>query len=77
MSQSHVPRLTQPGFDALVDYTFNCGTGNFDHSMLLKLVNAGNMVHAAQEFERWDRVGGKVVAGLLRRRVAEAALFAS
>ena len=72
----HVP-LTQAEFDSLVDFTFNCGAGNFDHSTLLKLVNAGDMVHAAEEFEKWDKCGGKVVAGLLRRREAEAALFAA
>src|SRR5258708_6178734 len=70
----HVP-LTQQQFDALVDFTFNCGSGNFDHSTLLKLVNAGDMEHAALEFEKWDRCGGKEVAGLLRRRKAEEAEF--
>jgi lysozyme len=73
----HTPLLTQQEFDALVDFTFNCGCGNFDHSTLLKLVNAGDMAHAAEEFEKWDKCGGKVVAGLLRRREAEAAMFAA
>lgn len=70
----HVP-LTQGEFDALVDFVFNCGAGNFEHSTLLKLVNAGDMEHAALEFERWDRAGGTVVAGLLRRRQTETELF--
>jgi lysozyme len=72
----HVP-LTQGEFDALVDFVFNCGVGNFEHSTLLKLVNAGDMNHAAGEFEKWDHCGGVVVAGLLRRRVAEDAEFVS
>ena len=63
--------LTQGEFDACVDFTFNCGCGNFDHSTLLKLINAGDMEHAANEFEKWDRAGGNIVAGLLRRRLAE------
>lgn len=63
--------LTQHEFDALVDFTFNCGAGNLDHSTLLKLVNTGDFAHAANEFERWDKAGGKVFAGLLRRRLAE------
>jgi lysozyme len=67
--------LTQAEFDSCVDFTFNCGCGNFDHSTLLKLINAGDMAHAAEEFAKWDKCGGKVVAGLLRRRAAEAALF--
>jgi lysozyme len=67
--------LTQDEFDALVDFTFNCGVGNFIHSTLLALVNAGKMDQAAKEFERWDKAGGVVVAGLLRRRIAEEAEF--
>jgi lysozyme len=68
-------QITQPEFDALVDFTFNCGAGNFDHSTLLSLVNKGDFMHAANEFEKWDKAGGKVVAGLLRRRKAEAEIF--
>jgi lysozyme len=62
---------TQGEFDGLTDFTFNCGRGNFDHSTLLKLVNEDDMADAAEQFERWDKVDGKVVAGLLRRRLAE------
>jgi lysozyme len=63
--------LSQGEFDGLVDFCFNCGAGNFKSSTLLKLVNAGDMEDAAKEFEKWDHAGGVVVAGLLRRRVAE------
>jgi lysozyme len=69
--------LTQGEFDALVDFTFNCGRAALDHSTLLELVNQGNMEAAAEQFERWDKVGGKEVAGLLRRRQAERAEFES
>ncbi|WP_420239069.1 lysozyme [Telmatobacter bradus] len=69
--------LTQPEFDALVDFTFNCGCGNFDHSHLLALVNQGDMQAAAQEFDKWDKCGGQVMAGLLRRREAEQSEFDS
>ena len=69
--------LTQNEFDALVDFTFNCGACNFENSTLLKLVNADNMEAAALEFEKWDHCGGKVIAGLLRRRQAEERLFNS
>lgn len=67
--------LTQGEFDALVDFTFNLGSGNFSHSTLLADVKAGNFADAAQQFERWDKAGGVVVAGLLRRRLAEKAEF--
>ena len=63
--------LTQGEFDALVDFTFNCGCGNFEHSTLLRMVNTENMKAAAGEFEKWDKAGGVVGAGLLRRRKAE------
>lgn len=63
--------LTQAEFDALVDFTFNAGRAGFDHSTLLRLVNQGDTRQAANEFEKWDKAGGKVVAGLLRRRLLE------
>lgn len=69
--------LTQGEFDALVDFVFNCGAGNFEHSTLLRLVNQNNMEAAALEFDKWGHCKGKVVAGLLRRRQAETDLFKS
>jgi lysozyme len=67
--------MSQDEFDALVDFTFNLGVGNFAGSTLLKLLNARDIEGAANEFEKWDLAGGVVVAGLLRRRLAERALF--
>jgi lysozyme len=69
--------LTQGEFDALVDFAFNLGRGNLNNSTLLKDINAGNFAAAADEFVKWDRAGGVVVAGLLRRRLAEQQEFAS
>ena len=69
--------LTQGEFDALVDFDFNCGRGNLANSSLLRLLNSGNVAAAAEEFEKWDRCAGKVLAGLLRRRQAEAKEFQS
>ena len=67
--------LTQEEFDALVDFVFNVGSGNFESSTLLKLLNQGNFAAAAEEFHKWDKAGGVGVAGLLRRRLAEADEF--
>jgi lysozyme len=67
--------LQQNEFDALVDFVFNLGRGAFAGSTLLKNLNAGNFAAAADQFDLWDHAGGKVVAGLLRRRQAETALF--
>jgi len=62
-------------FDSLCDFVYNVGSGNFEHSTLLQLLNQGELSAAAAQFERWDRAGGVEVAGLLRRRQAEEALF--
>lgn len=69
--------LAQPEHDALVDFVFNVGSGNFAHSTMLKELNGGNMVVAALEFEKWDHAGGRVVAELLRRRTIEERMFTS
>ena len=63
--------LTQDEFDALVDFAFNCGCGNLNHSTLLKKINAGDFEGAAEEFLKWDMAAGHHMAGLLKRRQAE------
>lgn len=67
--------LTQEQFDALVSFVFNCGCTAFRSSTLLKLLNAGNYDAASQQFGRWNKDNGKVLAGLTRRRAAETELF--
>ena len=69
------PITTQNQFDALVSLAFNIGEGNLKDSTLRRLHNEGNYVAAAGQFERWNRANGKVMAGLTRRRAAEAALY--
>jgi lysozyme len=69
--------LQQDEFDALVDFAFNCGTTALRGSTLLVDLNAGDFAKAADQFLGWDRCDGNVVAGLLRRRMAEQALFTS
>ena len=68
-------QLDQDEFNAVVDFTYNCGQGNFANSSLLRDLNAGNFQGAAAQFDLWDHAGGQVVAGLLRRRQAETSLF--
>lgn len=68
-------KLTDNQRGALVSFTYNLGPGNFGSSTLLKKVNAGDFKGAALEFAKWDKAGGKVLAGLTRRRAAEAELF--
>ncbi|OIN44497.1 lysozyme [Pseudomonas costantinii] len=68
--------LSQGQFDALVDFVYNLGSGNFQGSTLLRLINAGDMGSAITQFSRWNRAAGVPMRGLTRRRAAEAALFA-
>jgi len=69
--------LTQDEFDALVDFVFNLGSAKFRNSTLLRLLNAGDYKGAAAEFDKWDHIGAKEIAGLLRRREAETSEFES
>ncbi len=62
---------------ALEDFIYNVGQGNFHSSTLLRKLNAQDFAGAAAEFDRWDHAGGKVLAGLLKRREAEKSLFLS
>jgi len=67
--------LTQNQFDALCSFTYNLGAGALRTSTLLQLVNLGDFAAASKQFLRWDKAGGKPLAGLTRRRRAEMALF--
>lgn len=67
--------ITQNMFDALVSFAFNCGAGALKGSTLLKKLNAKDYNGAAAEFARWNKAGGKVLAGLTRRRRMESILF--
>jgi lysozyme len=67
--------LTQPEFNALVDFTYNIGVGAFQKSTLLLYLNQGDYVNAAAQFERWSYCNGVKVPGLFNRRVDEETLF--
>jgi lysozyme len=67
--------LTQNQFDALVVWVYNLGPTNFRKSTLLKKLNSGDYTAAGQEITRWNKAGGKVLNGLVKRRKAEAELF--
>lgn len=60
---------------ALVSFCYNLGAANLASSTLLKLHNAGNKHAAADQFLRWNKAAGKVMAGLTKRREAERALY--
>lgn len=65
--------INENQFSALVSFDFN--TGGLGSSTLLKLLNQGKYQDAAEQFLRWDKAGGKTLAGLTKRRKAERQLF--
>jgi lysozyme len=67
--------LNQSQYDALVSFAYNCGDGALAGSTLLRKVNAGDFEGAAREFPRWNKGGGVVLKGLVRRRASEALMF--
>lgn len=67
--------LTQNQYDALCSFVFNVGVGAFNKSTLLAKLNKGDYTGAANEFKRWNKAGGVILAGLIRRRQAEEVLF--
>ena len=67
--------LTDNQFSALVSFTFNLGGAQLGKSTLLKLLNAGNYAGAGSQFQFWVFDNGKKLAGLIKRRAAEAALW--
>lgn len=60
---------------ALTSFAYNCGLGNYRISTLRRRVNQRDWPEAAKEILKWDKAAGRVMAGLTRRRVAEAALL--
>ena len=69
--------INQNQFDAFVSFAYNVGCSAFRKSTMLRLFNQGYAPQAAAQFNRWTLGGGKVLAGLVSRRAAERALFAS
>lgn len=62
--------LNQNQFDALVSFTFNCGAGN-----LKTLCANRTAAQIAAKIPAYNKSGGNVLNGLVRRRAAEQALF--
>lgn len=69
-------QLLQHQFDALVSFSFNVGTEAFRKSTLAKKINSNApWSEIRAEFLRWNKAGGKVLAGLTSRRKREAKLY--
>lgn len=74
VNQVKVP-LNQNQYDALVSLAYNIGVSAFLNSTLLKKLNAKDYKGAAEQFPRWNRGGGRVLNGLVKRRKIEMELF--
>jgi lysozyme len=66
---------TDNQFAAMVSLAFNVGEAAFAKSTLCRKHNAADYFGAANEFKRWDKAAGRVMAGLSRRRAAEAQIY--
>ena len=67
--------LRQDCFDAVTSLCYNIGVNAFKHSTMLSLIKSRQLQQAALEFPKWSHINGILVAGLLKRREAEQALF--
>ena len=68
--------INENQLEALTSFAYNLGIGNLKKSTLLKKVNLDpNDKSIALEFAKWNKAGGKVLNGLVKRRKAESDLY--
>lgn len=67
--------LNENQFSALVAFAYNLGIGTLRKSTLLVKLNAGDFAGVGEEILKYNKGGGKVLSGLVKRREAERALF--
>lgn len=67
--------INENEFAAFVSLSYNIGPSAFSRSSALRHFNAGDKAKAAASILLWNKAGGKVLNGLVRRRHAERALF--
>lgn len=74
----YCPALATESVDrlaAIVDFTFNLGAGRLQTSTLRRRINQRDWASAGQELRRWVYGGGRVLPGLMSRRLAESSLL--
>ncbi len=70
--------ISQKQFDALVCFCYNVGPQNLKSSTLLKKVNLNPIDESIKlEFAKWNKGGGKILQGLVKRRKSESDLYFS
>lgn len=70
-----LPSLGPGPVAAILDFTYNLGSGRLQASTLRRKINAGDLAAARLELAKWVRGGGRVLPGLVKRRNAEALLL--
>jgi len=68
--------LEQNQFDALCSWVYNLGPTNLKNSTMLRVLNEEKYTDVPQEIKHWNKAGGEVLDGLIKRREAEAKMFA-
>ena len=61
--------------NSIVDFAYNCGVGRLQTSTLKRKINASDWDGAKEQLMLWTKGGGKVLPGLLKRRISECALL--
>ena len=70
--------LNQNQFDALLMFTYNCGSGwSYDtsgtfYNAIVSGATGNDLIYA---FSRWSSAGGRILTSLLRRRLCEANMY--
>ena len=67
--------LTEGQLWALTSFAFNLGVDALKNSTLVKFLNDGDYLAAADQFPRWIFAGGKPMTGLISRRATERSMF--
>ena len=67
--------LTQNQFDSLTSWTYNLGPSNLNSSTMLVKINEKDWDEVPNQIKRWNKAGGNVLKGLIRRREAESLLW--
>lgn len=65
----------QSQFDAMISLEWNIGVGRFARSSVARYHRTGNYKAAANAFRLWNKAGGRVLEGLVRRREEERQLY--
>ena len=61
--------------NSIVDFAYNCGVGRLQTSTLKRKINASDWDGAKEQLMLWTKGGGRVLPGLLKRRISECALL--